>query len=182
MTRVILNVLDLTKPEPMAIEDIAWRLSNKYRWCAEIPVSVASHSLAVASDLALRDYPPEIQLMGLLHDAGEAPLPDMPTPLKPYTTVEVDGRAIMWRALEDMWCEVLLPALGCGWPLVPAVKDSDLRALTFEVYLWGMDIPSERLSDGVSIGRGRSALTEPQPKVMADFLKRYRELCDVSAD
>lgn len=172
------SMIDLRKPEPMSIEDIAWRLSNKYRWCAEIPVSVASHSLAVRADLSLRDYAPEIQLMGLLHDAVEAPLPDMPTPLKPFTTVEVNGAQIMWRALEDMWGEVLLPALGCGWPLHPAVKESDLRTMTFEAYLWGMDVPPERLSNDVSIGRGRFALTEPQPKVMADFLKAYRELID----
>lgn len=164
------------KPCAMEISEVAWRLSNKYRWSAEIPVSIASHSLAVEADLCLCGASVPVRLQGLLHDAPEAPLCDMPTPLKPVTTVEYEGRKISWRALEDIWAEIMLPALGAEWPLNPAVKDSDLRAMFFEVEAWGLI--STTPQGEVAVGRSQTELVAPQPLVMMDFLEKYRELTD----
>ena len=61
------------------INDIAKALSqvNRYTGHTKMPYSVAEHSVHVASLL-----PPEYQLAGLLHDASEAYLNDISSPLK----------------------------------------------------------------------------------------------------
>lgn len=62
------------------IKDIAFSLANQCRWNGHVPFfSVAEHSVAVAARL-----PPRLQLVGLLHDAAEAYLSDIPSPIKAY--------------------------------------------------------------------------------------------------
>tara|TARA_Y100000310_G_scaffold345190_1_gene462515 strand:+ start:2006 stop:2509 length:504 start_codon:yes stop_codon:yes gene_type:complete len=164
-------VINLQKPKPMSLKAVASGLSNKRRWCGLIPVSIAAHSVAVSVDLELMGYRPEIQLMGLLHDAPEAPLCDMPTSLKPFTFVQIDERLVSWSTLEDMWAEVLLPALGAGWPLPPEVKVSDRRAMSFEAFNWGLDVP--RKFGEPSKGFSKQELSLLGKK---DFINRYKEL------
>lgn len=67
----------------LKIEDIANALAHTVRWRGALgPWSVAEHSLLVAKALKKRDAAPITQLFGLLHDAAEAILGDMPSPLK----------------------------------------------------------------------------------------------------
>lgn len=62
------------------IKDIAFSLANQCRFNGHVPFfSVAEHSVAVAARL-----PPALQLAGLLHDAAEAYLSDIPSPIKQY--------------------------------------------------------------------------------------------------
>lgn len=71
--------LPTPKPEQIDIYDIAYALSMKCRFngqCNQF-YSVADHSLRVSSLL-----PIELALGGLLHDANEAYLPDIPRPVK----------------------------------------------------------------------------------------------------
>lgn len=62
------------------IKDIAVSLANQCRFNGHVPFfSVAEHSVAVAARL-----PAHLQLAGLLHDAAEAYLSDIPSPIKRY--------------------------------------------------------------------------------------------------
>lgn len=66
--------------EQIDIRDIAFALANTCRWNGHVPFfSVAEHSIAVAARL-----PPAMQLAGLMHDAAEAYLSDIPSPIKQY--------------------------------------------------------------------------------------------------
>lgn len=73
-------------PDPGAIEieDIAHALSNQCRFSGHTRVhySVAEHSVRVCNLLHDWGCSKEIQLWGLLHDATEAYLVDIPSPLK----------------------------------------------------------------------------------------------------
>ncbi len=74
------------------IRDIAHALSLKCRFgghCKEL-YTVGEHSIRVAELL-----PPHLQLSGLLHDAAEAYLPDVPRPIKyAYGLQEPEERII----------------------------------------------------------------------------------------
>jgi len=72
------------RPEDVDISDIAHSLSMQCRFnghCSRF-YSVAEHSIIVAKELAARDYYPGVQLRGLLHDAAEAYICDIPRPIK----------------------------------------------------------------------------------------------------
>jgi hypothetical protein len=75
--------LDL-HPEDVAVEDIAHALSLQCRFAGHTRglYSVGQHSLLVADYLERRGESPEVVLWGLLHDASEAYLSDIPRPLK----------------------------------------------------------------------------------------------------
>lgn len=78
--------VDVSNPDPnsIVIEDIAWALSRMPRFSGHtipyIPYSVAQHCIRVAKDL--ESYDSNIQLYGLLHDAAEAYINDLPSPVK----------------------------------------------------------------------------------------------------
>jgi len=75
--------------EDVVIADIAHALSNQCRFSGHTKehYSVAEHSVRVARVLEARGYSPTSQLWGLLHDASEAYLVDLPTPLKSDPTI-----------------------------------------------------------------------------------------------
>lgn len=73
-------------PDPSLIDiyDIAHALANQCRFSGHTAAhySVAEHSVRVAVLLAAWGAPKIVQLWGLLHDASEAYLVDIPQPLK----------------------------------------------------------------------------------------------------
>jgi len=114
---------DLLNPQPemILIEDIAHSLSliNRFNGAALFPYSVAQHSLYVASLL-----PPELKLHGLLHDAAEAYIGDMVSPLKKIMT--------QYKIVEERISKVVAVVFGLAYPEPREVKEADLAMLSAE--------------------------------------------------
>ena len=94
------------RPEDVDVLDIAHSLSMQCRFNGHCKVfySVAEHSLIVAEELAVMGYSSEMQLQGLLHDAAEAYICDLPRPLKNcidgYKSYELDIQSVIYDALN----------------------------------------------------------------------------------
>ena len=103
------------------IEDIADALSKSRRWAGQtdVPFSVAQHSVVVSQQL-----PRVHQLAGLLHDASEAFLNDLPRPVKRLVPQYIQ--------LEDELMTSIAAFFGFRYPLHAEVRDADNRMLSTE--------------------------------------------------
>ena len=113
------------KRDDIDITDIAYALANQCRFnghCAPF-YSVAEHSVAVSSLL-----PPELQLAGLLHDAAEAYLGDIPSPIKQFLGEYCD--------IEDKLLAVIMDKYNVTYLEEEAniVKQADLQQLRTEAH------------------------------------------------
>jgi hypothetical protein len=113
------------RPEDVDIRDIAHALSMLCRFgghCLRF-YSVAEHSVHIARWLFPR-YGAHVALCGLMHDATEAYVTDVPRPLKPflmgYKQIERDN----WLAIAG--------SFGLPAKLPPIVREADTRALSEE--------------------------------------------------
>lgn len=115
-----LHFLD-PKEDEIDIEDIAHALSNECRFGGHTNnyYSVAEHSMLVASLVE-----ESLQLEGLLHDASEAYLRDIASPIKQYLT--------SYKDIEHGLMAVIAKKFGFNWPISPAVKEADTMALKAE--------------------------------------------------
>lgn len=115
------------RPEEIDIVDIAHSLSLKTRFNGQCKTfySVADHSLNVCTWLEVR-YPnePKLYLAGLLHDASEAYLPDVPKPIKPLLT--------NFREIEDGILKVIFNKFDLKWEMDSRVKEADQVMLATE--------------------------------------------------
>lgn len=144
--------------------------------------SVAQHSLLVANILASIQSSPEAVLCGLLHDAHEAYVGDVPTPIK----AQLGGA---WTDLEHQAEETVLDAFGLrdamnDWHDI--VKHADLVALATErrdllLFDSTINLPWAIL-DGVVPHQGLAAPVSATPqRWSAVFLERFvmlRDVCD----
>lgn len=122
--------------EDIAIVDIAHALSMLCRYnghCRQF-YSVAEHSVAVSRWLQAQGASLVTQQWGLLHDAAEAYLGDVPRPLK----------AVMpeYRAAEDALLQVIAQRFKLNWPIPDVVKEADTRILHDEAHCF-MEPPSK---------------------------------------
>lgn len=72
------------RPEEIVLFDVIHNLSNKCRYggaCKKF-YSVAEHSVRVWAAMLCDGHSVELATLGLLHDVGEAYVPDVPRPLK----------------------------------------------------------------------------------------------------
>lgn len=116
------------RPEDVDIRDIAHALSNQGRFSGHTSIfySVAEHSVRVSYQV-----PKELALIGLLHDATEAYLVDLPSPIKRETEL---GR--YYSEIEDnIWIAVAKRfGLPEGIPTeIPEIKLADKRMLVTEM-------------------------------------------------
>lgn len=146
------------------ILDIAHSLSLICRYngqCSQF-YSVAEHSWHVSHMV-----PPEHQLAALMHDAPEAYVCDIPSPLKKYLTNYEEIEYGVWRAICDKW-----PAL--PWFLPECVKTADSAILMREAEVllgphpapWGVDVTPAN----------RNILFMPPGVAEYQFLMRFNEL------
>ena len=119
--------MDLSNPDPAQVDlaDIARALGNQCRYTGHVRhhYSVAEHCLHVA-DLV----PDEYKLAALLHDAQEAYITDLSTPVK----AEVGGR---YRDIEDRIVAALDKAFSMNGQLIqlaPIIKWADRVMLMTE--------------------------------------------------
>jgi hypothetical protein len=152
---------DLLQPDvsTVTIEDIAHALSNICRFTGHVRsfYSVAQHSVLVS-----RWVPPEYALQGLLHDAAEAFIGDVATPLKRLLP---DYQDIEHRIEMSLFKRFGLPAR-----LHPCIKDADRLLLhTEQRDLMGVE-------DGTVVTI--PARIEPTGSLDAfeQFMSRYKEI------
>lgn len=116
--------------DEVRIEDIAHALSllNRFAGHTKVPYNVADHSLRVMDHCS-----PRYKLLGLLHDAAEAYVIDLPSPIKNdssmsnYRLMEARVQAVIFKA-----CGVEAPSHAAnGMP--PDVAYVDARMLATEV-------------------------------------------------
>lgn len=117
---IYIDVFD-PKPSDITIEDIATGLSRQPRWGGQSKVfySVARHSIEVAQ-LASKNY----KLAALLHDASEAYLGDMPSPIK--------SRLPDYKQMEENLMKCIAEKFGFQYPLNSEVKLFDAYRLKIE--------------------------------------------------
>lgn len=108
-------------PDLIDIEDIAHALSNQCRWGGHLPkfYSVAQHSL----NCAHRATEP-FKLQALLHDASEAYLLDIPTPIK--------RKLANYAEIEDGLMRAISQKFGFPWPTCDTVRAIDKAVLEWE--------------------------------------------------
>lgn len=113
-------------PDDVNINDIAHSLSMQCRYaghCLQF-YSVAEHSIHVARWLWQR-HSNEVALIGLLHDATEAYLVDVPRPVKPQLAGYRETEANLWK-------KAIAPHFGLPEVMPQAVHEADYRILLDE--------------------------------------------------
>lgn len=112
--------------EEVFIEDIAHSLSMQCRYAGHCRrfYSVAEHSVLMARWL-LPNHGPEIALWGLMHDASEAYLVDVPRPVKPYLAGYKDAESKVMAAV----CQ----RFGLAKEMPAIVHDADNRIIGDEL-------------------------------------------------
>jgi len=136
-------LFDPLKPTPDGIRavDVAHALANKCRYTGHTRVfySVAEHSVRVSQYLREGGVCREGQLWGLLHDCGEAYLPDIASPVKPHVWIRIPGTGtdIPFEEAERNVLRAVAEALTVPWEghdrWAATVKEADLAILSWEV-------------------------------------------------
>lgn len=164
--------LPIFKPDlaSLQIEDIAAGLTRRFRWSAQSDLTVAQHSVAVSRRLA-----GHAAQWGLLHDAAEAFLPDVPRPLKPKLLVEVplgpnSSTFERFEQIENRLLRAIGERFGLSWPIPPAVHEADDREMAREARdLFGDAVAAETAYP-------EPLIIEPWPLVENQFLRRFTEI------
>lgn len=114
------------RADEVFIEDIAHSLSLQCRYaghCLQF-YSVAEHSVLIARHLR-GQYDEQTALYGLLHDASEAYLVDVPRPVKPYLAGYKAAEAKVMAAVCDRF--------GLPHEMPPEVHEADERIIADEL-------------------------------------------------
>ena len=124
------HVLD-PRPEEVRMDDVAHHLAHigRYTGACSYFWSVAAHCLEVSRRVEEDGGSTYEQLCGLLHDASEAYLVDIPRPFKP--DVSIDGYT--YRMIEDRVQRAIFTACGLPYSEPPIVERIDKEIVSDEV-------------------------------------------------
>lgn len=116
--------------DEIRIEDIAHALANQGRFSGHtrFRYSVGEHSVRVSELISEWGWADDVALWGLLHDASEAYLVDLPTPLKLTREIGEPYRVAEEKLMIAVCARFGLPALE---PVV--VRTADVAMLATEV-------------------------------------------------
>lgn len=115
------------RAEDVCIEDIAHSLAMQCRYGGHSIsyYSVAEHSVHIYRWLVAGNYAQDVRLSGLLHDATEAYVADVPRPLKRHLPGYKEAETAVWRAAAE--------AFGLSAEMPEAVHEADNRILGDEI-------------------------------------------------
>lgn len=164
------------QPEEVEFEVIAHHLSNLCRFTGGTRrfYSVAEHSVRVS--LVLHGPTPEqveLSMCGLLHDAAEAYLTDLPRPVKHNSDI---GKP--YRPAEERADRAIAEAFGLAWPMPPEVTVADAQLLATERRDLLPPRDDDHLYHWLSEPPLRERIANPwQPEhAKWEFTRRYRYL------
>lgn len=158
------------RPSDICIEDIAHALSMECRYGGHTAwhYSVAQHSVHIYDVLSSIGQDPMTRKQGLLHDAPEAYIKDIPRPFKAFL-----GNG--YSVINDSIWQCICMRYGIGIDLPPIIKEVDLRL--------ALDEKTELLCKGEKEWTGISAQFEPLGVVVpewspsrakTEFMNRFR--------
>lgn len=131
------------KPEHVNLRDIAHALARQCRFSGHTSrfYSVAEHSVRVAMRVFEETHDPVLALLGLLHDASEAYLVDLPRPLKH------DPAFAPYLAAERACMDAILRHVGFAVTALPdVVKRADASLLADEAQEFMRPVSDEWLA------------------------------------
>ena len=175
------NVLD-PNPNDILIEDIGWALSRISRFAGhtvtKIPYTVGQHSVFVSDLIGTEEPNIEVELFGLLHDAAEAFIGDIPSPVK-----HVPKLREVISNIEDTILNVIFKKFVGRLPTPTewvSVKIKDKRAQFIEANTFMVSRGRgwiDRENHNISLIEMQSF---PEPKasvvVYEEFMSSYRQL------
>lgn len=154
-------------PDAIIIQDIAHSLSMQCRFSGHVNrfYSVAQHSVGVSYLCNAEDA-----LWGLLHDATEAYLVDIPSPLKR------DDKFVFYRDMEAKMQTAICERFGLEDKEPPSVKKADQLMLVTEA----RDLMCPLRPDWVQICEPLPFTIDPLPphKAKELFLRRFFQLIE----
>lgn len=161
-------------PDVIRIDDIAHALSLICRYNGHVDhhYSVAQHSLEVVRFLQDKGAPTSVQLEGLLHDAAEAYMGDLASPLKHNR--HMHAYAIAEQRLQEAILKRYLPNTVYQWDQVKVADDA-----AYQMERISFLFPFETAEDMMYEKFGRSVIVPKEPaEVEQEFLFKFRTLAE----
>jgi hypothetical protein len=154
------RIFNFAKPEttPLCVDDIAWGLSHEYRYSNQSHhlITVAQHSVCASQETTI---PQEYRMGILFHDASEAVMRDLSSPLKKMLPD--------YRELETKVQAAILNGLGIEPAPEELIKEVDEKRVTWEMgWIFNPDVKP---------GVNQVELWSPS-RARSEFLSRYWKL------
>ena len=174
VTGKFINVAD-PQPDEIDINDIAWGLSRMPRFAGQTitkqPYTVAQHSILVAQLIeqwynknttgGISAWKIEQHaLMGLLHDASEAYIGDIPSPVKKHPAIKETIKTFEYELLNKIYSKFDLPIPNNDQKWL--IKWADMKALALEAHAF-------------MVSRGRGEHWGDMPAVDLVELQEFKE-------